>query len=69
MECYNQRLQAAYSASAPMGVLTEYHNNNRRYDIMKKTTCGDGMQLAIHMVTIEDLMPKKHFLRKLEAAV
>ncbi len=27
------------------------------------------MQLAIHMVTIEDLMPQQHFLRKLEAAL
>ena len=27
------------------------------------------MQLKIHMVTIEDLMPKEHFLRKLEAAL
>ena len=27
------------------------------------------MQLAIHMVTIEDLMPQGHFLRKLEAAL
>ena len=27
------------------------------------------MQLAIHMVTIEDLMPQEHFLRKLEAAL
>ena len=27
------------------------------------------MQLAIHMVTIEELMPQGHFLRKLEAAL
>ena len=27
------------------------------------------MQLAMHMVTIEDLMPQQHFLRKLEAAL
>lgn len=27
------------------------------------------MQLAMHMVTIEDLMPQGHFLRKLEAAL
>lgn len=27
------------------------------------------MQLAMHMVTIEDLMPQEHFLRKLEAAL
>ena len=27
------------------------------------------MQLAMHMVTIEDLMPREHFLRKLEAAL
>ena len=27
------------------------------------------MQLAMHMVTIEDLMPREHFLRKLEAAM
>lgn len=27
------------------------------------------MQLAMHMVTIEDLMPQEHFLRKLETAL
>ena len=27
------------------------------------------MQLAMHMVTIEDLMPQQHLLRKLEAAL
>ena len=27
------------------------------------------MQLAMHMVTIEDLMPQEHFLRKLEATL
>ena len=27
------------------------------------------MQLAMHMITIEDLMPQGHFLRKLEAAL
>ena len=27
------------------------------------------MQLKIHMVTIEDLMPQDHFLRKLEKAL
>ena len=27
------------------------------------------MQLAMHMVIIEDLMPREHFLRKLEAAL
>ena len=27
------------------------------------------MQLAMHMVTIEDLIPREHFLRKLEAAL
>ena len=27
------------------------------------------MQLKLHMVTIEDLMPQEHFLRKLEAAL
>ena len=27
------------------------------------------MQLAMHMVTIEDLMPREHFLRKLEAVL
>ena len=27
------------------------------------------MQLAMHMVTIEDLMPREHFLRKLEATL
>ena len=26
------------------------------------------MQLAMHMVTIEDLMPQEHLLRKLETA-
>jgi len=27
------------------------------------------MQLKMHMVTIEDLVPKGHFLRKLESAL
>ena len=27
------------------------------------------MQLKLHMVTIEDLVPQEHFLRKLEAAL
>ena len=27
------------------------------------------MQLKLHMITIEDLMPKEHFLRKLDAAL
>ena len=27
------------------------------------------MQLKYHMVTIEDLVPENHFLRKLEAAL
>ena len=27
------------------------------------------MQLAMHMVTIEDLMPQEHLLRKLETAL
>ena len=27
------------------------------------------MQLKLHMVTIEDLVPEEHFLRKLEAAL
>ena len=27
------------------------------------------MQLAIHMVTVEDLAPQNHFLRELEAAL
>ena len=27
------------------------------------------MQLKLHMVTIEDLVPPEHFLRKLEAAL
>ena len=28
-----------------------------------------GMQLKLHMVTIEDLVPEEHFLRKLEATL
>ena len=28
-----------------------------------------GMQLKLHMVTIEDLVPEGHFLRKLEATL
>ena len=30
---------------------------------------GDGIQLKYHIVTIEDLVPAEHFLRKLEAAL
>ena len=29
----------------------------------------EGMQLKLHMVTIENLVPEEHFLRKLEAAL
>ena len=29
----------------------------------------DGIQLKLHCVTIEDLVPQEHFLRKLEHAV
>ena len=35
----------------------------------KEKAWGDGMQLAMHVVTIEDLMPQQHLLRKLEAAL
>ena len=28
-----------------------------------------GMQLALHMVTIEDLVPKEHYLRRLEGVL
>ena len=27
-----------------------------------------GVQIKMHCITIEDLMPENHFLRKLEAA-
>ena len=30
---------------------------------------SEGMQLKYHMITIEDLVPQNHFLRKLEAAL
>ena len=44
-----------------------YH---RKYDIMRKRAKrGMEMQLKLHMVTIEDLVPKGHFLRKLEATL
>ena len=44
-----------------------YH---RKYDIMRKRAeRGMEMQLKLHMVTIEDLVPKGHFLRKLEATL
>ena len=35
----------------------------------KKAERGMEMQLKLHMVTIEDLVPKGHFLRKLEATL
>lgn len=50
-----------------VGVLTKptYH---RKYGIMReRAERGMGMQLKLHMVTIEDLVPEGHFLRKLEA--
>lgn len=28
-----------------------------------------GMQLALHMVTIEELVPREHYLRRLEAVL
>ena len=44
-----------------------YH---RKYDIMRKRAeRGMEMQLKLHIVTIEDLVPKGHFLRKLEATL
>ena len=30
---------------------------------------SEGQQLKLHCITIEDLVPEDHFLRKLEAAV
>ena len=48
---------------ANLGLLTKpaYY---RKYDIMrKKAERGMEMQLKLHMVTIEDLVPKGHFLR------
>ena len=33
------------------------------------TSERDGVQLKLHCITIEDLMPQEHFLRKLESAV
>ena len=37
--------------------------NRKKYERVAR------MQLKIHMVTIEDLMPQDHFLRKLEKAL
>ena len=46
------------------GAVDKVSHQPSRYAIMRKTTWGDGMQLAMHVVTIEDLMPQEHFLRK-----
>jgi hypothetical protein len=29
----------------------------------------DGIQIKMHCITLEDLVPEEHFLRKLESAV
>ena len=52
----------------PVGLLTKSSKVRLNYDIIKEQG-GEGMQLRYHMVTIEDLMPAGHFLRKLEAAL
>lgn len=39
------------------------------YNKKKSTEKVMGMQLALHMVTIEDLVPKEHYLRRLEGVL
>lgn len=51
-----------------LGLLTKCGQNSRKYDIIEGKG-GEGMQLKYHMVTIEDLVPENHFLRKLEAVL
>ena len=51
-----------------MELLTKY-TKAISYSIIEKHERVAKMQLKIHMVTIEDLIPQDHFLRKLEKAL
>ena len=43
--------------------------NMQKCDKIGKNVGATGMQLKLHMVTIEDLVPRDHLLRKLESAL
>ena len=45
------------------------HSRNNVKGVSRLSTRLREMQLKMHMVTIEDLVPKGHFLRKLESAL
>jgi len=51
-----------------MGLLTKYGQKSRKYDIIRGKGV-EGMQLKYHMITIEDLVPENHFLRKVEMSL
>ncbi len=51
-----------------VGLLTKYLQDLPKYDIIRNKGGGE-MQLKYHMVTIEDLVPENHFLRKLERSL
>ncbi len=51
-----------------LGLLTKYLKKRPKYDIIRNKGGGE-MQLKYHMVTIEDLVPENHFLRKLERSL
>lgn len=50
------------------GLLAKSPQTYLKYDTIKREG-GEEMQLKYHMVTIEDLVPENHFLRKLEDAL
>ena len=50
-----------------MDVLTKWKRRGK-CDKIKEREVG-RMQLQMHMVTIEDLVPQGHFLRKLESVL
>ena len=51
------------------GLLTKYTKEGKHGKIGKTAELVKMLQLKLHMVTIEELIPKDHFLRKLDAAL
>ncbi len=50
-----------------LGLLKKYPLNLPKYGIINNR--GWEMQLKYHMITIEDLVPENHFLRKVEMSL
>ena len=56
--------------SGQIGPVDKVLSRPCNYSIIKEKAGEVGrMQLKLHMITIEALMPQDHFLRKLEAAL